>query len=133
MRKLQIDEVEFSLELEPEDIDPRGNASAWGEPEDTLYLNEILDRLSRGDDAAWCVIMVRARPKDTRLGGFEGIDSLGAVTLGTGWRPGPENERDAWAMANDHGMKDQALEHLNARLQAAVERGDKIRAILADS
>lgn len=73
--------AEITLEVQPEDTEVRGNASAWGDGTDEAYADEIIARLSRGDEWAWCCVLVTAT-----LGDFEGSDVLGGCSY--------ESERD---------------------------------------
>jgi hypothetical protein len=81
MRTLTESDVEFELRCEPEDIPVRGNAMASGDDEaDRELEDEILARLDRGDDWAWCTVIVRARwiAPDGEV--FYGEDVLGCCS-----------------------------------------------------
>lgn len=63
------------LETESKDMPVRGNASAWGDGTDDAYADELIARISRGDEYAWFCANVTAR-----LDQFEGSDCLGGCT-----------------------------------------------------
>lgn len=68
-----IEQVNFTLTIEPEDIPVRGNAMASGnDATDKKYEDEIIERLNNGDLWAWCSVCVTAERK-----GVEGVDYLG--------------------------------------------------------
>ena len=115
MKKLTADQVEFTISVEQEDIPVRGNYMATDDPEqDKRDEDELLERIERGDDSAWCCLIVEARWRD-----FVGRDSLGACTLEGG--SGRQVEAQAWAMADDHGMREQALADLNEEIRASLD------------
>lgn len=136
MRDLRVDEVEFTLEIEPEDLDLRGNVLACGDDaEDKKAEDEIRDRLNRGDDTAWCCLVVKAT-WIYELNGEEhtvkGFDSLGGCTIGEKMMSGTEVEKEAWELANAHAMKDSALDDLNRRLRAIVKDAKTIETQLTE-
>jgi len=51
-------EPEFKLECLPEDIPVRGNFASGDDAADKALEDEILERLERGDDWAWCCVKV---------------------------------------------------------------------------
>jgi hypothetical protein len=53
----------------------RGNASAWGEPEDSEHAESIEHRLADGDWWAWCTVRVTCTD-----GTVKGAAYLGAAT-----------------------------------------------------
>lgn len=65
--------VRIVLEITPTDLPVRGNASAWGEPEDTAHADVVNRRLSEGDLWAWCSVRVTCTDGDV-----EGHAYLGA-------------------------------------------------------
>ena len=68
-----IEDVEFSLNIEPEHIPVKGNAIVSGDVEtDKKVEDEIFERLDRGDLWAWCTVEVTAEWK-----GLEGVNYLG--------------------------------------------------------
>jgi hypothetical protein len=68
-----IEEVDFTLEAEYEEISVRGNAMASGDDEqDKMYEDEIIRRLDNGDVWAWASVKVTAQWR-----GIEGVDYLG--------------------------------------------------------
>lgn len=69
----KIEEVEFVLIVEQEDIPVRGNAMASGDDAaDKAYEDEIIERLDNGDVWAWACVCVTATWK-----GMEGVNYLG--------------------------------------------------------
>jgi len=58
--------VRIDLHITPEDIPVRGNASAWGEPEDSEHAAAIEHRLADGDLWAWCVVRVTCTDGDVK-------------------------------------------------------------------
>jgi hypothetical protein len=67
--------VRIDLHITPEDIPVRGNASAWGEPEDSEHAESIEHRLADGDLWAWCTVRVTCTDGDVK-----GAAYLGAAT-----------------------------------------------------
>jgi hypothetical protein len=63
------------LHIAPEDIPVRGNASAWGEPEDSILADSIESRLANGDLWAWCTVRVTCLNGD-----MEGTAYLGGCS-----------------------------------------------------
>ena len=103
-RKLKASEVTFTIETEPDDIPVRGNLIASDDPEyDRQCEDELIERLDRGDYEAWCRVKVTARWKD-----FEASDYLGGCSL--------DSEDTAEVVAEEHGMKTNALDSLNAEI-----------------
>jgi hypothetical protein len=107
LRPLTEAEVTFTVELEEEDIDVRGNFMASGDDEaDRADEDAIIERLNRGDMSAWCCLKVTAS-----WNGFTAVSYLGACSFTEGIHQPVEAQ--AIEMANDHGMKQEALERLN--------------------
>ena len=83
------DSVRIALHITPEDTPVRGNASAWGEPEDSEYAAEIEERLDRGELWAWCTVRVTCTDGFTKgeayLGGCSYDDAAAFVDLGLGY------------------------------------------------
>ena len=79
MRKLTEDDVEFTIDIGPEDLAIEGNASAIDPETDAETVAWIRDQLERGNELAWCQIIVSCRLKgvDSDL---RGVDSLGACS-----------------------------------------------------
>jgi hypothetical protein len=67
--------IRIDLHITPEDIPVRGNASAWGEPEDSEHAAAIEHRLADGDWWAWCVVRVTCTD-----GTAEGMAYLGGCS-----------------------------------------------------
>lgn len=104
IRKLTESEVTFTIAYEPESIGVRGNYMATGNPDaDRADEDEVIERLCRGDESAWCTVVVTAH-----WNGVSASDSLGCCVL--------TDEYTADVAANEHGMRQEALERLNAAL-----------------
>lgn len=69
--------VRIELHITPEDIPVRGNASAWGEPEDSEHAAAIENRLAHGELWAWCTVRVTCTD-----GTAEGMAYLGGCSYG---------------------------------------------------
>lgn len=82
-KPLTADQVTFSFKLELEQDGPCGHFGYETEAENKAAEDEILERLARGDERAWCWLEVTATDAD----GNEGSDSLWGVNLGedAGW------------------------------------------------
>lgn len=104
-RKLrESGQVEFTFEALNEDTGVRGNALASGnDAEDKRAEDEILERLNRGDLAAWFTAKVTAS-----FGGIESSDHLGCCSY-TSFRDFENCE----TMAD---MEDQALYQLASEI-----------------
>lgn len=115
-RKLKASEVTFTITTEPDDIPVRGNVVSSDDDEyDRKCEDEVIERLDRGDYEAWCCVKVTATWE-----GFTGVDYLGACSL--------DSEYTAAIAANEHGMKDNALDDLNASIAAIGRKVGKLRA-----
>ena len=112
MRKLTKDEVKFSVEIESEDMQVRGNYMCTEDPEsDKKDEDEILARLERGDIFAWCVIKVTAKWEE-----FEGFAIIGGVSFSE-----DENGmKQAEIEAEEYGLHEEALDQLNKEINAYV-------------
>lgn len=106
LRDLRLDEVEFTVEVEPDDcVSPEGNVSDSGDSEaDEAAEREVLERLAAGDYHAWCRLVVRASWE-----GFEYVDSVGGCVLAEGECP----EKHAFEVLK---MREEALAGLNQSL-----------------
>lgn len=105
LKKLTSDEVAFSFSVEPDDIPVKGNALASGDDAaDKEAEDAILDRLDRGDELAWCIIVVEAKWQ-----GYRGIASLGGNTLA--------DSAEVESTIKEHDMYTEALDNLNTALE----------------
>ena len=81
--------VRIALHITPESIPVRGNASAWGEPEDSRYAAAIEARLAQDDLWAWCMVRVTCTDGDAvgtaYLGGCSYDNTAAFVEHGTGY------------------------------------------------
>lgn len=110
---LTAEQVTFELEIEVEqDVSPRGYFASGDDAQDASDETEILARLERGDDCAWCCLRVTAEDAD----GNVCSDSLGCVTL--------SDDHPCWGPRLTQYVRDQfpelweqALADLNAQLQ----------------
>lgn len=121
MRKLTAKDVTFSVAIEREEyVTVRGNAMASGDADaDRELEDQIIAALDRGLDEAWCTIVVKAtwtKGDDT----FEGTDTLGCCSFlepievdGERW----SIQRQIEEHVKSHGMREQALEDLNADIK----------------
>jgi hypothetical protein len=119
IRELREREVEFVLECQPEDIPVEGNASAIDPETDAETESWIYDQLERGNEWAWCAVVVRAR-----WDGFEGTDCLGCCSY--------ESE-ESFCQPGGYfdDMKKTALAHLNNILAQTARRTETGRTLTA--
>lgn len=104
LRKLTLEEVEFTVSIEPEESGPDGHFCS-DEPElDKEMVDEIEGRLRRGDQLAWCTLVVVAKWND-----FTVTNTLGACSFA--------DQKDMDSEVESHGMKDEALGQLQTQLQ----------------
>jgi hypothetical protein len=108
IRELTASEEEFQCTSEPEFefIGVRGNYMRTEDPEaDRKAENEIIDRLERGDDSAWCRLTVTAT-----WNGFTGFAGLGPCSF--------EDPDDPAIEAEYEDLRAAALDDLNANIVA---------------
>lgn len=122
LRAYLSEHAEFTLECHPEDMSVRGNALASGDPdEDKRCEDEIIERLDRGDDWAWCIVEVRAV--------FRGV--VGRATLGgCSYASEADFRAAAWRITDRDGtvhdvteydtMRHEAIEDLATRIEASI-------------
>ncbi len=115
-RELKIEEVEFELTVEEEDMPVRGNAMASGDDAaDKEVEDEIIERLERGDIYAWFQAKMTAKWE-----GFTGVDYLGGCSY--------TSEKDFMEPGGYYDdMKNQALYDLNKKIK---EKAEKLQALL---
>lgn len=120
LRKLTAAEVTFTVELEPEDLEVRGNLICSDDPEyDRAAEDEIIARLNQDDMSAWCCVMVTAEWE-----GFKGHVSLGGCSFSEG--DGYSIKRQSDETVEAHGMKDEALDALNEKIQRHVDKAQAL-------
>lgn len=109
--------VTYSIKCLPEDTPVRGNIGASGDSAlDKAIENEILARLERGEQWAWCYVEVVA---SVLFNGqtFTGSDFLSGCSY-----------KDEADFATEDGyypqMRDEALNALKVNLAHAVKRGE---------
>lgn len=122
IRPLRSSEVTFTVELEPEDIEVRGNVMCSDDPEfDRQCEDEIIERLDRGDIEAWCYVRVTAS--------WEGISEfagLGCCSFESG--SGERVRKQVDQCVEEHGLKAEALAALNQEVERqALQCLDRIR------
>lgn len=112
-KPLTAEQVTFAFRLEQEEESVRGHFGYDSEEENTAAENEIIERLNRGDERAWCWLQVTATDAD----GNQGTDSLGCVDLveSAGW--GAQLEQHVRETFPD--LWSEALAKLNQARQAA--------------
>ena len=80
-KPLKASDVEFSVQVEMDECPVRGNLVCSDDPgQDAKDEQDVIDRLNRGDETAWCRVCVTAKDAD----GNEGSDSLGGVNMEPG-------------------------------------------------
>lgn len=113
VRALSEREVEFVLECHPEDEDYHGNCSAIDEKTDRRAERWIERQLDRGNEWAWCRVVVRAQ-----WNGFEGWDSLGCCSY--------RSEQDFRNGGYFEDMRRAALANLNETIAATAQKIDAL-------
>ncbi len=112
-RKLAEADVSFEVRIEADETcdetSIRGSFAS-GDPEyeadDRRIADEIIARLTNGDETAWCGVIVEARFEE-HLGG----DSIWGCCL--------SDDYTAETVVNEHGMRANALAALQAEVNAA--------------
>jgi hypothetical protein len=104
-KTLTAEDVEFTIEAEPEDIPVRGNAMMSGDDDfDRKVEDEIIADLEDGNEWAWCSVKVAAKWKR-----WEGRAYLGCCSY--------KNEKDFCQPGGYfEQMKEEALEDLNRQI-----------------
>ena len=113
-------EVKYSIEISPEEMEIRGNASAIDAETDERIARMIEKQLADGNPWAWCCVKVTAECE-----GFTGTDFLGGCSYAN----------QAEFCDNDgyyNDMKEQALENLRLELSQAHIRGTRARLLLKE-
>ena len=109
-RKLTATEVTFSVDLEPEHLEYEGHFS---DKRDVAFIRK---RLAAEQQEAWCCMVVTAK-----WHGLKGRANLGGVSLDCGQHPsGDKVARHAEKYAREEGLYDEALDALNAEVQATL-------------
>lgn len=117
MRSFSRAGVSFTVSLEEESVEVRGNAMASGDDAANREVeNEILTRLDRGDLSAWCSGKVEA---SIEFNGqtFKGVAYLGCCSYATD----AECEK---SLIEDYRLDDEARADLIATLESAVKKGE---------
>lgn len=109
MRELTAEEVEFEELVEDDYEIPEGVFSTDDPEQDRRDEEAIRSRLARGDNSAWCILVVHARWE-----GFVGHASVAGFTFPQG-QSGRANAR--YAKEDFEGLRMEALADLNAQLK----------------
>lgn len=99
-------DVDFRVEIEPEQESFEGICSAIGAEEDTERW--IREQLAAGNECAWCCVMVDAEPHSAAHGDARGDASVGHCSY--------ENRADMEELIAD--LRFEALADLNRKLEA---------------
>ncbi len=117
--RIDIDAVEYRVEVEAEHTPVRGNAQASGDDADDKAVEDaILAALERGQVEAWCCLVVSAHYTDEQGNEYTGLDSLGCCSF----EPGRSDRRLQDAIGEhveSHGMKQEALDRLLKEIENA--------------
>lgn len=111
-RVLTEADVTFTLEVEQDDSEVRGNAIASGDADlDTRIEDELIRRLDNGDVWAWASVRVVATWESMDGNKYEGDDYLGACSY--------EDESDFVSTSGYYeDMKAEALNQLNKQIES---------------
>jgi hypothetical protein len=121
LRKLTLDEVQISYEVQPEELISVEGSFASDEPEkDREQVREIVDAVNRGHVEAWCTLVVKASWQH-----WSAIDVLGGCSFEPGL-PTAELTKQVEDTIEGHGMKSEAL----ASLQKLLETDSRLLAQL---
>jgi hypothetical protein len=107
LRELTADDVEFFIEVRPEETIISGNCSAIDPETDAATEAWVLGQLEQGNDWAWCRVAVKARWRC-----FEGYDTLGCCSH--------EGEEQFKKGGYFESMKEVALDELNRKVTRAA-------------
>ena len=103
IRKLTADEVEFSFDIESDDIPVRGSFASGDNKLDKELEDDIIKRVNGGDILSWCCAKVTAEWE-----GHKGHAYLG----GCSYDSYADAEKDLF-----ENMKDEALDALNGNIE----------------
>lgn len=103
-------EVNYTIEVLPEDTEIEGNASAIDEDTDAKIIKEIREQLESGNEWAWCTVKVTAHIDDLPL---TGVAYLGCCS----YRSQEDFENDAYYKA----MRDDAKADLLSSIKRVVD------------
>jgi hypothetical protein len=106
-KQLTLADVEFTIDVLPEDAPVRGNAMASGDDDfDRQTEDRIISDLCSGNEWAWCTIKVTAH-----YAGLEGCDYLGCCSY--------RNE-DEFCQPDGYypSMKDEAMRDLQEQIDS---------------
>jgi hypothetical protein len=122
-RKLTEADVTFTVEVEQDELEIRGNAMASGDDAaDRELEDQIISQLDSGNMAAWCTVTVVARWTDPAGDTFEGTDNIGACSFLDGLHEPVAAQVEG--CVDDHGMRQNAL----VDLQRTVDTHDRRQA-----
>ena len=112
LRKLTLDEVQITYEVQPEEMISVEGHFASDEPEkDREQERLIVEAVNAGYVEAWCTLVVKASWQH-----WSAIDVLGGVSFDAGLSP-EELKRQVEQMIEGHGMKSEALDSLQKLLE----------------
>lgn len=117
MKRIVEGLITYTVTLEPESKQVKGNASAVSPEVDADCETWVYDQLRKGNMAAWCCAKVTAT-LSYGIHDFEGVAYLGCCSYAD------EAECEAEMLHDDYGLKGDALADLRARLKEAVSRGE---------
>lgn len=119
MRKLTAAEVTFEVTIEADDNhDVRGSFATDDEEQDDREAASIIARVDRGEVEAWCGVVVTATWEAPDGTEYTGRASLWGCTL--------DDSYTAEVVAEEHGMREQALDDLNRTLASVAKRGSRL-------
>ncbi len=121
MRKLTASEVTFTIEIEADDSPVRGHFATDEADLDRQQEDEIIERLDNGEVEAWCGVIVTATWE------FDGQEYTGTDSL---WACSLDDTYTRDNVVEYHGMKEQALDDLNATLERLYARLSAVAAHL---
>ena len=123
LRSINDKRLTWTLTAEPEEVSIEGNASAWGEPEDSEYAAKIRAQLDTGNEWAWCCVAVRVQFETETGEAFEGVDYLGCCSY--------RSERDFRRGGYLPQMREAAFDDLRMNMGHAIARGNAANSAFA--
>jgi hypothetical protein len=120
MRELTEDDVQFSISVEPEDMQIKGNASAIDPETDAANEAWIRRELNAGNEWAWCRVTITASWQ-----GLRGTDSLG----GCSYHSEADFKQEGEYFTD---MRKNALADLNEVVRNTIKHGEDLATLLND-
>lgn len=112
-------QVNYTVRIEPETVPVKGNASALDPATDRLTEKWIGEELARGNQWAWCAVVVKAE-----YAGYVGFDYLGCCSYAS--------EEDFRASVYFEDMKQEAFGNLMGHLRDIRAKGNRANAVLQE-